>query len=235
MEPMKSFVFYLSFYEAMEDMTDEQELTLYRAISKYALFGEEPSLTGVVKLAFTLIKPQLEANRKKRIDGKKGGRPSKEKNDLCGFEPEKPVVLEYENHRLKNKKPNENVNANDNENENENNNENIDKNEDSLVQKDIPQSGPKYHPDWFERFWALYPRKQSKRDAINAWDKLKPSLELCKIMDTALREQITWEQWQNPKYIPLPGPWLRGERWNDQNLQQKDVKKNDGFDDFRNA
>lgn len=96
-----------------------------------------------------------------------------------------------------------------------------------------PESKAKYHPDWFDRFWALYPRKQSKRDAINAWDKLKPSLELCKIMDTALREQITWEQWQNPKYIPLPGPWLRGERWNDQNLQQKGVKKNDGFDDFR--
>lgn len=117
---MKSFVFYLSFYEAMEDMTDEQELTLYRAISKYALFGEEPSLTGVVKLAFTLIKPQLEANRKKRIDGKKGGRPSKEKDDSCGFESEKPVVLEDENHSLKNKKPNENVNVNVNGNVNSN-------------------------------------------------------------------------------------------------------------------
>lgn len=75
---------------------------------------------------------------------------------------------------------------------------------------------PKYRPDWFDRFWALYPRKTNRAQAVKAWDKLKPDLALCKVMDAAIREQMQSAQWQDPQHIPHPSTWLNGERWNDE-------------------
>lgn len=139
MEPMESFVFYYSFFEAMEDLTDEQELALYRAISKYALCGEESQLSGVTKLAFTLIKPQLEANRQKRLYGAKGGRPPKNSPPkINGSKTKKPKDSKKETDGYSDKEPNDkhkettgfqknkpNVNVNENKNGNKNINVNI--------------------------------------------------------------------------------------------------------------
>lgn len=77
-------------------------------------------------------------------------------------------------------------------------------------------SSPSYHPDWFERFWKLYPRKTNRVQAVKAWDKLKPDLALCKVMDSAIRAQMRTEQWQDSQHIPHPSTWLNGERWNDE-------------------
>ncbi|MCL1995135.1 MAG: DUF6291 domain-containing protein [Defluviitaleaceae bacterium] len=52
-----SFVFYRSFYEAIEELPDyETKAMIYSAICKYALTGEEDELTGVPKAFFLLIK-----------------------------------------------------------------------------------------------------------------------------------------------------------------------------------
>lgn len=84
------FIFYASFYEAIKDLPAGQRLAAYDAITRYALTGEMPELEGVVKIVFTLVKPQIDANLEKRENGKKGGRPRKEK----------PLVIENENHRF---------------------------------------------------------------------------------------------------------------------------------------
>lgn len=77
-------------------------------------------------------------------------------------------------------------------------------------------SQPKYQPEWFDRFWKLYPRRTNRRQAVKAWDKLKPDLELCKVMADAIRAQMRSEQWRDPQHIPHPSTWLNGERWNDE-------------------
>jgi hypothetical protein len=81
-----SFVFYRSFYEAMEDLSDAEQLTIYKAIVIYALEGVEPNITGYPKAIFKLIRPIIEANNKRWKNGKKGaehgvkgGRPKKGK------------------------------------------------------------------------------------------------------------------------------------------------------------
>lgn len=109
-----SYIFYRSFYEAMEDLADSEQLDIYRAITIYALEGKEPDMTSYPKAIFRLIKPQLDANTKRYENGKKGaefgkfgGRPKKET-------PEKPL-----------NNPTETPNKNKNDNLNENNNENL--------------------------------------------------------------------------------------------------------------
>ena len=51
-----SFVFYRSFFEAIEQAEAETQLKLYRAIADYALNGVEPEFAGMAKIAWMLIK-----------------------------------------------------------------------------------------------------------------------------------------------------------------------------------
>lgn len=93
-----SFVFYASFAEAMHDLNNEQYGALMRAINEYAIFDKWPELTGTLKMLFTLIKPQIDANTVKRNgylqdveNGKKGGRPER-------FTQEEKLQIALENH-----------------------------------------------------------------------------------------------------------------------------------------
>ena len=81
---------------------------------------------------------------------------------------------------------------------------------------------PKYQPEWFERFYALYPRKTARKAAAQAWDKLRPSRELCDTMAAAIRAQMRTEQWKDPQHIPHPSTWLNGARWLDEVKEEKD-------------
>ena len=111
-----SFVFYRSFFEALQDLKDKERLKVYDAICDLALNENDTKLTGIAKTIFTLIRPQILSNTKKYKDGQKGaqygklgGRPKKEKT---------PVGLLKET-------PNENVNVNENDNVNVNENDNV--------------------------------------------------------------------------------------------------------------
>lgn len=117
MNNKNSFVFYRSFFEALQDLNDKDRLKLYDAICDLALNDEDTQLKGIANTVFKLIKPQVIANTERYVNGKKGGRPKKEtigfeNKKTTGFDPEKPNV-------------NDNVNVNENENVNANENENV--------------------------------------------------------------------------------------------------------------
>jgi len=135
----ESFVFYASFAEAMDELDNEQYGKLMRAINNYALFDKVPDLDGVPKMLFTLIKPQLDANKKRRENGKYGvfgGRPKKEPNEkqkessiiieekpnglLNGVQNENPMGFENDGLGLPKNNPNVNDNVNVNVNDNVN-------------------------------------------------------------------------------------------------------------------
>ena len=67
---LDSFIFYRSFREAVADLDTEDQLVTLLAICDYALYGVEPDLKGVPKAIFTLAKPNLDANVKRRKNGK---------------------------------------------------------------------------------------------------------------------------------------------------------------------
>lgn len=82
--PLESFVFYRSFRDAIDEMSDEDKLATLLAICDYALYGIEPKLKSVMPRAvFTVARPSIDANKARRVGGKKGGRPKKNTN---GFE-----------------------------------------------------------------------------------------------------------------------------------------------------
>ena len=100
-----------------------------------------------------------------------------------------------------------------------------DKNKDTLSGDDVSDESPESDASKkqtaaqrrFDEFWALYPNKKAKRDAIKAWGKIKPDEALfTRIMD-AVREQLQSEDWrkENGRFIPHPATWLNSGRWED--------------------
>jgi len=130
-----SFIFYRSFFEAAEDLGPEEKCAMFDAICDYALNFVEPSLEGTPKMAFRLIKPQLDANIARFNNGQKGGRPSS-KRTKAKPKRNQTITKPKPNHNLTETKPKPltqlgyatekpNVNVNGNVNANNNPNENV--------------------------------------------------------------------------------------------------------------
>lgn len=70
-EERNSFTFYLSFEKAIAKLDDKNQLSVYRSISRYSLFGEVPEVDGLAAIAWELIKPILDKSRVRSENGKK--------------------------------------------------------------------------------------------------------------------------------------------------------------------
>lgn len=70
-----------------------------------------------------------------------------------------------------------------------------------------------HHSDAFGIFWANYPRREAKKDALKAWAQVHGDQHLDRILDA-----LIWQapQWTERQYTPLPASYLRGERWEDE-------------------
>jgi len=64
-----SFIFYRSFYQSAKKLPKEDKAELFDAICAYALDGELIELSVVPEAIFTVIKPNLDANRRKWENG----------------------------------------------------------------------------------------------------------------------------------------------------------------------
>lgn len=70
----EGFIFYQSFADALETLPAEDYKECVSALCKYAINGEEPETDNpFVKMFFTLARPQVDANNKRREAGKNGG------------------------------------------------------------------------------------------------------------------------------------------------------------------
>ena len=76
------FTFYDSFYRALKRIKKKADRAdAYDAIVSYALLGEEPDLENMpdaAAIAFEVIRPNLDASRRKAANGKKGGESKKQ-------------------------------------------------------------------------------------------------------------------------------------------------------------
>ena len=118
-----SFIFYKSFRDALQEVSEDVRLQIYDAIVDYSLgITDKIEFRGIAKIAWLLIKPQLDANIKRYINGCKGGAPKGNQNarkkplkNEQKLSKEQPTV----NLKTTKKQPNKNVNVNENEKENE--------------------------------------------------------------------------------------------------------------------
>jgi hypothetical protein len=148
----QGFVLYRNYQDTVKELTDEQAGRLLKAILAHVNGSELPALGDAERIAFSFIKSQLAVDSKKyeqrcianRENGKKGGRPKKEKTEN---NPENPTG--FEKTETPEKKPDESVTRTKPEPE---------KQEKKKTTKD-------YTPE-FEEIWKLYPRKDEKWGAF---------------------------------------------------------------------
>ena len=126
-----SMIFYRSFFEAIAGLDVNTKAEVYDAIFDYGLNGVERDLSPIAKAIFTLVKPQIDANNKRKENGKINGSKGAEYGKLGG-RPKKNVEIETDKKPLETPtkplddeiKPS-NVNANVNVNVNDNVNDNV--------------------------------------------------------------------------------------------------------------
>lgn len=116
-----SFVFYSSFLKAIRTIKKRDiQAELALAIIEYGITGETAECGEMVSMAMELIKPQLEANNQKYINGLKGGAPKGNQNAKKEKEqPKNNQETTKEQPKNNQKQPNVNDNVNDNVNEEE--------------------------------------------------------------------------------------------------------------------
>ena len=85
----RSFLLYLDYKEQFDLLNDEQLGQLLRVIMEYEETGNVPKIDGMIKMAFSFIKAQLDRDQEKyeekcqknRENGSRGGRPKKEETE----------------------------------------------------------------------------------------------------------------------------------------------------------
>ena len=110
-----SMVFYRSFAEGIEDLSEEDQLKAFWNLIKYGLDGTEPDDKGPARAVFKMAKPQIDANNSRYQNGTKGGRKGTKSEPNENQMETKP---EPKSNQTRTKpEPNENENVNDNEND----------------------------------------------------------------------------------------------------------------------
>lgn len=71
--------------------------------------------------------------------------------------------------------------------------------------------------DRFDRWYAVYPKKRSKLDAVKAWQKIDPDDALVDVMIAKVEEWAASWDWTKDggRFVPYPASWLNGSRWED--------------------
>ena len=173
MAKRNSFIFYRSFFEAIEKLKNKDKLTLYSYLCKYALGEEVEDLDGVPAAIFDLIKPQIDANIRRYENGLKGGRPitkTKPNDNQTETKPKRNV--------------NDNYNVNENHNVNVNANANASGSDDSAGQSEttkpsfkevadeVAEKGYRISSTKFYEYYENNGWKTNEGEPIRDWKKM---------------------------------------------------------------
>lgn len=203
MDERGQFTFYRSFWEAVKGLPKKDRLPILEAIISYALDGTEPtSLTQTQAGFFLLVKPNLDASRKKAASGKQGGSKPKATKKQTAREKEGEIEIEIEKEK-------------ENEIEGE-----IEKEEEKKRPESAPAfmreasefSSPKpqdlHHP--FTVFWEAYPKKIDREGAWEAWKALDPDPRLAEKIIQSLPAWKRSSQWTDDggRFIPNAAKFL---------------------------
>lgn len=68
----------------------------------------------------------------------------------------------------------------------------------------------------FEDFWAVWPKREAKKDARRAWDKLSTASRSAALAALPAHVARWRREGRARNHIPHPATWLNGERWEDE-------------------
>lgn len=218
---------YLQLYpqtiELVKRYKEDQRCRLYEAMAFYAFTGAEPTWPedAAEWLIWEALKQTVDRADKKVNQNKRNANRKEEEDS----EPERNEAKPSETERTEaNPSEPERTEANRNESDNHKPKTITHETINQEIKKDgltPPKPPAKKAEDDFAMFWAVYPKKQDKQNALKAWKKLNPDTQTLRKIILAIQAQRASPQWQKDggQYIPMPSTWLNGHRWEDQPIQ----------------
>ena len=196
MSDRDGFLFYRSFWDAVNQLPAKDQLPILKAIICFGLDGTEPDkLTSSQNAFFLLARPVLLKGRNKAANGKKGG--SKKKANDKQTESKKETASGL---LLSDERQGSNPYG---------------------LQKEMKDEGdsvasPPGDCASFTLFWYAYPdsAKRSREDAWKAWKKLNPTAEQAAQIMACLEGWKRSKRWtdDNGEYIPNAENFLDPQR-----------------------
>ncbi len=208
MERRKQFTFYRSYFEAIQELGKNDKTAVLLAVCAYALDGTEPKLCGPASAVFKVIRPTLDAGRRKAMggmaassrkdEGKSDGEvpPSGEKKAASSREDAAKMGASMRKDTANKKK--------------------------KEGEKEIEIENECYSPyplEWqeerFAAFLEAYPRKTGRMEARDEWMRLWPDQTTVDKIMGGLTEWKRTESWKREggRYVPSASKWLFDRRW----------------------
>lgn len=230
------------FDEITEALTDDEKGRLLLAMVRYATNGTETQLTGTERILWPVFRADIDhdiAVYQTKVEN--GRRPKRcrsagseeKKAEADESEPERteaevsePKRNEADGSGTKRTEAEKNPLSEEKEAERERETEKRTKREKEIEKgqekesENAPAREETQGPDGFDQFWEQYPRKEGKKAARKAWDRLKVGPDLMGQIMQSLHKQKTSDQWTRDggQFIPHPATWLNGERWKDETV-----------------
>ena len=216
----KCFTFLKSYFEAVQALpSKEDQADFYNAVCMYALTGEEPEVSGVVRALFLLAKPNIDASLKKAEAGAKGG----SRNKSTGNKPEaesKQNEAEVKQTEANNKQNESNAEAKSKKAEAiKDKGVVIKEKENDKKEKAKKENVTELFASEFDDFWEEYPRRVNKDKARTIFvNLLRTKAVDFDTLIIALKKQKKSIQWTKDggQFIPHPTTWLNQHRWMDE-------------------
>lgn len=196
---------WLSYADYFDSYSDVEVGRLVRAMIEYRASGEGPKFNGNERFVWPAIKrdidESIEAEKaisdRNQQNGKLGGRPKKNPENPLGFS---------ETQKSQGKGQGQGQ---------------------GHGQGHSPPTPPGGEAGvGFERFWAIYPRKEGMEAARKAFAAAQVDIETLLAAVEAQKQSAQWQR-EGGRYVPRPAKWLEEGCWNDE-LPQSAAPDNRG-------
>lgn len=213
------FQAYHSILEAMEQLDDAERGRLFTALLIYSETGEAPELPGNEKFVFPALRGQIDRDAdayaekcRKLSTNSKQRKAAAEDHESSNTANDSKCNQMASNDINCNQLISNDIKCSQGKGEGKGEGKGKGKGEGKGGTPPIPP------PNGFVDFWAAYPRKQAKMDAIKAWKKLAPSPDLVARIVASVQRSCDSPDWRKDggQYIPYPATYLNGRRWEDE-------------------
>lgn len=208
---MKEYVpIFFDWVEVTGELNAQEKGRLIDAIVLYAQGGDwQEQIKGNERYLFPAFRKQIDRGNEISEARAEAGRAGRQQQ--TGTNHNKP-----EQNQTNLNKPQQTGTNGTNPNEEEDNNNNNKEEEKEENKESDKRTRAHEQLAMFDRFWAAYPRKTAKKDAVKAWGKIGADEKLLAVILAAIEKQKAGRQWSDPEYIPHPATWLNGRRWEDE-------------------
>lgn len=218
---MDGIMIYATAFQICSSYDTDTQCRLVGCMARYALTGEEPDFRedDPARFVWPALKEKADrtvsAYEQRVAAGRNGGIKTQAQRKRTASERVAEAKRHPSEHQATPKQPQSEAEA---EAKPESNTESNTDTESDKKRVTRTREEAKAELDRFERFWAAYPKKVGKRDAVKAWGRLHPDDALLTRMLAAIEQQKQSDQWTRDglAFVPNPSTWLNQERWTDE-------------------